>query len=372
MSQSGVVKKRPTVAKLLLKDLTGQRKSLKTLKADPSITIAPADKGRATVIMDTSDFNAITSNILDDQTTYQKLKKDSTTRLQREHKTLLKELREKNEIGPTLHKKMTVPHPKPPYARATIKISTITEPGTLVSYDVVDLFTNVAKDEALSILRRRIEAVYPDLDTHLSIDSIFKLITSCITSTYLTWQDKIYQQTHGLPMGSSLSPLITEIYMTDLEETALHTSPITPLCWFRKVDDTFVILQPEHDPKTLLNHLNAQHPRMQFTMEEEVERQLPFIDLKTELNHLHHVFTNFNNYPTSLVEQTINSILSPRERPPRQHTALFVISVPYIGTASHQIRRLLKHHAYIDTVFQRGRTIQNILSANGKPPTWMK
>ncbi|XP_071116412.1 uncharacterized protein [Haliotis cracherodii] len=39
---------------------------------------------------------------------------------------------------------------------------------------------------------------------------------------------------------------------------------------------------------------------------------------------------------------------------------------------SHQIRRLLKHHANIDRVFQRGRTIQNILSANGKPPTSMK
>ncbi|XP_071083786.1 uncharacterized protein [Haliotis cracherodii] len=94
--------------------------------------------------------------------------------------------------------------------------------------------------------------------------------------------------------------------------------------------------------------------------------------LKTELNHLRHVFTNFNNYPTSLVEQTINSILSPRERPPRQQTAPFVISLPYIGTASQQIRRLLKHHANIDTVFQRGRTIQNILGANDKPPTSKK
>ncbi|XP_071086306.1 uncharacterized protein [Haliotis cracherodii] len=171
----------------------------------------------------------------------------------------------------------------------------------------------------------------------------------------------------------------------------------------------------------LLNHLNAQQPRMQFTMEEEADRQLPFLDvrvqkdsdnklhtsvyrkpthtgqylhnssnhmhppqikrgiiahhpqqLQTELNHFRHVFTNFNNYPTSLVEQTINSILSPRQRPPRQQTAPFVISLPYIGTASHQVRRLLKHHANIDTVFQRIRTIQNILSANGKPSTSKK
>ncbi|XP_071112101.1 uncharacterized protein [Haliotis cracherodii] len=163
--------------------------------------------------------------------------------------------------------------------------------------------------------------------------------------------------------------------MTDLEETALHTSPITPLCWVRKVDDTFVILQPDHDPKTLLNHLNAQHPRMQFTMEEEAERQLPFLDVRVQKDPDNKLHTSVYRKPTHtghLVEQTINIILSPRERPPRQQTAPFVISLPYIGTASHQIRRLLKHHANIDTVFQRGRTIQNILSANGKPPTSKK
>ena len=89
----------------------------------------------------------------------------------------------------------------------------------------------------------------------------------------------MYEQIHGLPMGSPLSPILTEIYMTDLEEKALQPSPFQPACGFRKVDDTFVILQPNQDPLQLLDHLNAQHPRIKFTIETEKNNQLPFLDV---------------------------------------------------------------------------------------------
>ncbi|XP_071095908.1 uncharacterized protein [Haliotis cracherodii] len=107
-------------------------------------------------------------------------------------------------------------------------------------------------------------------------------------------------------MGSPLSPIITEIYMTDLEETALHTSPR-----FRKVNDTFVILQPDHDPKTLLNHLNAQHPRMQFTMEEEAERQLPFLDVRVQKDPDNKLHTSVYRKPTHTDHYLHNSSYHP-------------------------------------------------------------
>ncbi|XP_048257541.1 uncharacterized protein LOC125383447 [Haliotis rufescens] len=96
--------------------------------------------------------------------------------------------------------------------------------------------------------------------------------------------------------------------------------------------------------------------------------QLP----EAELNHLRTVFTSYNNYPVKLVNQTINRTLNTSDKPPRQQTAPFVISLPYIGTTSHQIRRLLEHEANIDVVFQRGQTIQNLLNATGKPPSTRK
>ncbi|XP_048252602.1 uncharacterized protein LOC125380886 [Haliotis rufescens] len=426
--------------------------------------------------MDTTHFNTLTDNILNDQSTYKQLKKDPTNSLQKEHKNFLNQLRDSNEIGPTLHKKLITSHPKPPYARATIKIHKdpvkarllvcprdtvhyntaqhlarllaplgktaksfvkdssefckkildIPQPGTLISYDVVDLFTNVPRDEAMEIIRTRVEEILPSLDTRLTTDSIIRLIHSCISSTYFTWKDTFYQQTHGLPMGSPLSPLFTEIFMTHLEEKALETSPITPLCWFRKVDDTFAILHPNNDPRTILDHLNSQNPRMQFTMAEETNRQLPFLDvfvqkdkndklqttvyrepthtdqylhyasnhppqvkkgmvstlarrahnicstkqhLTTQLSQLKQVFTQHNCYPEQLVQQTIKNITKKSQKSPRPQSAPFVISLPYFGIVSHKIQRLLKKQANIDVVFKRSHTIQNTIKATGKPPS---
>jgi hypothetical protein len=42
-------------------------------------------------------------------------------------------------------------------------------------------------------------------------------------------------------MGSPLSPLIANFYMEDYEKAALESTPLKPRCWFRYVDDPFVI-----------------------------------------------------------------------------------------------------------------------------------
>ncbi|XP_067682659.1 uncharacterized protein [Haliotis asinina] len=47
-------------------------------------------------------------------------------------------------------------------------------------------------------------------------------------------------------------------------------------------------------------------------------------------------------------------------------TIPFTISIPYIGSTSHHICRLLKQQANIDATFQRGNTIQNLLQATGR------
>ena len=223
-------------------------------------------------------------------------------------------------------------------------------------------------------------------------------------------------------MGSPLSPILTEIYMTDLEEKALLTSPIQPMCWYRKVDDTFVILKPDNDPHQLLDHLNNQHPRVKFTMEAENNNQIPFLDvlvsrtdsnqlqtsvyrkpthtnqyvhyqsnhpprvksgiistltrraknicttnLEEEINHLKEVFVELNHYPSQLVNRTIAATLSPPStKPPRPESAPVKISIPYIGKPSHQISRLLKQQAGIDTTFSTSSTINNLLQANGR------
>jgi hypothetical protein len=81
-------------------------------------------------------------------------------------------------------------------------------------------------------------------------------------------------------MGSLLSPVIANYFMEYFEEMALEMATHKPLCWFRYIDDTFIIWP--HGPGKLaefLDHLNRVHENIKFTMETERDGHLPFLDI---------------------------------------------------------------------------------------------
>jgi hypothetical protein len=63
-------------------------------------------------------------------------------------------------------------------------------------------------------------------------------------------------------MGSPLSPVIANFFMEDFEEKALNQATLKPTCWYRYVDDTFVIWPHGKDNLTeFLEHLNGLHKK---------------------------------------------------------------------------------------------------------------
>ena len=52
--------------------------ALKQLQKEPSIIILPADKGKATVVMDKEDYISQATRMLSEERTYEKLSKDPT------------------------------------------------------------------------------------------------------------------------------------------------------------------------------------------------------------------------------------------------------------------------------------------------------
>jgi hypothetical protein len=139
----------------------------------------------------------------------------------------------------------------------------------MVSFDVVSLFTRVPIGETISLLSRHFE------------EDILTLFRHVLTSSYFRIAGQFYEQIDGMAMGSPLSSVIANFYMEVFEEMALDRAPHKPLCWFRYVDDTFVIWP--HGPDRLrdfLDHLNTVHQSIQFTMETERDGHLPFLALR--------------------------------------------------------------------------------------------
>jgi retron-type reverse transcriptase len=81
-------------------------------------------------------------------------------------------------------------------------------------------------------------------------------------------------------MGSPLSPLLANIFMTVSEVEAINSSPMKPKFWHRYVDDVFTIWpHGQAALKDFLSHLNSRHRNITFSMEPERDHQLPFLDV---------------------------------------------------------------------------------------------
>jgi len=56
-------------------------------------------------------------------------------------------------------------------------------------------------------------------------------------STFFTFNNKIYKQKFGTPMGSPLSPIIADLVLQDLERRTLEIFGVEVPFYFRYVDD---------------------------------------------------------------------------------------------------------------------------------------
>ena len=83
-----------------------ERRALKELKDDKEITILPADKGRAVVVLDSVEYNRKIQLLLDDSTTYRLIEKDPSPSLERKMNSILLSLCKKGELPRVLYDKL--------------------------------------------------------------------------------------------------------------------------------------------------------------------------------------------------------------------------------------------------------------------------
>ena len=115
----------------------------------------------------------------------------------------------------------------------------------------------------------------------LSVGDIVELLTFVRKTTYFSFRDSIYQQQFGVAMGSPVSPIVVNIFMEDLEQRAIATSPVEcrPRIWKRFVDDTITAI-PKGKAKALNEHLDTvdETGSVKFSHEEMEDHKLPFLD----------------------------------------------------------------------------------------------
>ena len=103
----------------------------------------------------------------------------------------------------------------------TIKVD---DNESMVSLDVVSLFTKIPVDLAMEIAKKRLES-YPSEDlqeiTNWSVEEICTGLRICLQITYLKFCNKFFR--HGTAMGLPISVAVANLIMEDVEERAIDS-----------------------------------------------------------------------------------------------------------------------------------------------------
>ena len=147
----------------------------------------------------------------------------------------------------------------------------------MMSFDVKSLFTNVPIEGALRATERTISSI-SDEDLPINKNDFMELVSMCVRYNCFIFENQEYAQHHGLAMGSPLSAVMASLYMESLEKDFFARIMGRGSHWYRYVDDVLVIMPSNANVNNKLRRLNMVNENIQFTIEEEANNQLPFLD----------------------------------------------------------------------------------------------
>lgn len=151
----------------------------------------------------------------------------------------------------------------------------------MCSLDVSSLFTNVPLEETVDFLCNYVHK--ESIQLKVPITDLKDMILLCTKNVQFAFNDNLYRQVDGVAMGSSLGPLLAEIFMAKLEEQADKRGEIARhKLYARYVDDIILITSCKRASANMLMKCNKWHSNIKFTIENEEADKLPFLDVLLE------------------------------------------------------------------------------------------
>ena len=153
---------------------------------------------------------------------------------------------------------------------------------TLISHDVVGLFTNVCIEQALQITQGKLEQDTKfKTRTNMTIADVMEVLALVLRHTYFSYKGVIYQQMLGIAMGGPISPIIANIVMDFMFRKCVTTVPpeLKPKVTKKFVDDSLSAVK-KNAIKPLTDHMNKLDPtgNITYTIEMPENNQIPCLD----------------------------------------------------------------------------------------------
>ena len=329
-----------------------ERAAIKKLLSNKNITIKPADKGGAVVVMNTTDYINEGLRQLSDHKFYIETDDDLTDTHKQAIHSKIKNMEEDKEIDlkchdylmaskcrtslfymlPKIHKRLKdppgrpivsgngcptekisqlvdhflQPHVKqlPSYIKDTTHflqklqtLGSLPEGSLLVTLDVASLYTNIPNNECLEAARL---ALYRGrgLRCNPSNDSLIALLRMVLTMNNFDFAGRHYLQVGGTAMGTKVAPSFANTFMGWFENIYVYTYHKQPHIWVRFIDDIFVIWTfGENELQEFISYLNNCLPSIKFEADMS-PTTVNFLDVKVHLSPQGDLSTRLYTKPT--------------------------------------------------------------------------
>lgn len=307
-----------------------QQKTKSFIRGNPDMIITKSDKGNVTVVMNRGEYENRVAEMVSDSDVYKVLDRDPTSKLQTQNNDIVKALKTRGYLNektarqlttyraiaprfyglPKVHKENTPIRPivstinSPTSALSKwianiLKVSfkefnsfsvddsfvfsekinefQLPEDFVLISLDVVSLFTNISLDLTLHIIQEEWPLI--EMHTDVPIENFVQIIEFLFEANYFKCGGVCYSMVFGCPMGSSLSPILANIVMSALIKSSLQRLSFTPPFLYQYVDDIITAV-PANRVAEILSIFNDFDEHLKFTVEEEDNRSVPFLDTR--------------------------------------------------------------------------------------------
>ena len=132
----------------------------------------------------------------------------------------------------------------------------------------------------------------------LTKDQLMELLKLATTNQLFQLDGILYEQVEGVAMGSPLTPLLANTFMSSIEEELEERNEL-PSFYKRYVDDTLTIIPDLNEANVFLDKLNSCHENLNFTMEIAEHDTISFVGMN--------ITKCGNRLETSVHRKTTNS-----------------------------------------------------------------
>ena len=309
---------------------------LKEFSNNQEVIVCKPDKGKAVVVLNRSDYDNSMQSLISNRSKFEILDSDSFTYTQKIETKINNFLRKVKElIGDELYKKLYVTGSGPGVLYGLPKIHkldfstkfqfrpifaaynapsfnlakylvNILKPFTtnqfttlnsakfseeivnipnaslyhMASFDIENLFTNIPISETIEICLNHLFT--SDLSNVLGLSkNLFKqFLEMSVLNSFFLFNGILYRQKEGLGMGLPLGPTFANIFMCFHEKIWLSECPsdFRPFLYRRYVDDIFLLFRSKSHVPLFFDYLNSKHPNIKFTIENEKDGKISFLD----------------------------------------------------------------------------------------------